>query len=209
MKRLMILILTTSLLACSNSSVDAQNAVMNTDADIQKSEENSEAVDDTETTEKMIMHKEHSSIPVSSIKKEATENSAYNSPGKPSTYLDLDYTLSSERVNVGESVDVSISFKQTGAISTDISMTPGLVHTGRKSVVLINKAGSDDVHTFSVTPITEGIHYVNIFAGDEKKKPFAIRIIAGDKSIEDYLQKNGVLIEMEEETVVSMPADES
>ena len=60
--------------------------------------------------------------------------------------------------------------------------------------------------------MTEGIHLITVVAEDAQqshKKPFAIRIIAGNKPIEEYLEKNGTLTTDENgEKIISMPAEE-
>lgn len=152
----------------------------------------------------------------SSQKEEMSQDSGYSSPGKPSASIELDYTLANERVTVGETVELKVSFKsaENGVISANFSTNPEMVLNGDKHLSLNIKKGHTQTnqHQFSVTPSSEGIHYINILASEEGKvasKPFAIRIIAGDKSIEEYLQSNGTLTEdADGEKIISMTAEE-
>ena len=139
--------------------------------------------------------------------KHATE---YKSPGKPSMKVEMDYSVSKKRVAVGETVDISINFsgKEMPNMAS-LKTSQELVLHGNDSINL-QKTGSQASHKFSVTPMTEGIHIISVIAEDAQqshKKPFAIRIIAGDKPIEEYLQKNGTLeVDESGKRIISMPA---
>lgn len=145
-------------------------------------------------------------------KEEVHNKSGYQSPGKPSMKVDMDYQVSKERVAVGETVDIQFNFKgQVKPSSAKLKASKQLVLHGDNTLKM-QKSGSQQPHKFSVTPMTEGIHLVTIIAEDiqqSHQKPFAIRIIAGDKPIEDYLQQNGQLeIDENGEKIISMPAEE-
>lgn len=153
-------------------------------------------------------------IPIMACNNQTTAkspNSEYKSPGKPSAKVQLDYKLSKERVAVGETVDLSVNFTGNMPSKASVETSKQLVLHGNKQFQ--TKAGSVDnqAHTFSVTPTTEGIHLITIVAEDAKtsyKKPFAIRVIAGDKPVEEYLEKNGTLETDENgEKIISMPAE--
>lgn len=142
----------------------------------------------------------------------AGHDASYKSPGKPSMQVQMKYTVSKERVAVGETVDISINF--SGAAKPNrasLKTSPQLVLQGNNSIDM-QKSGADQSHTFSVTPMTEGIHLLTVVAEDAQqshKKPFAIRIVAGDKPIEDYLEKNGTLkVDEDGEKIISMPAEQ-
>lgn len=140
------------------------------------------------------------------------DSKAYKSPGKPSMNVELNYTVSKERVAVGETVDVTINFDgNIKPSSASLKTSQQLVLHGDKNIVL-QKSSSHQPHTFSVTPMTEGIHLLTVIAEDaatSHTKPFAIRIIAGDKPIEEYLETNGTLETDENgEKIISMPAEE-
>ncbi|GAA0205827.1 hypothetical protein GCM10009123_11590 [Kangiella japonica] len=144
--------------------------------------------------------------------KEAESKSAYKSPGKPSMKVDMDYQISKERVAVGETVDIQFNFKgQVKPSSAKLKTSEQLVLHG-DTTIQMQKSGSNSQHKFSVTPMTEGIHLVTVIAEDVQQshtKPFAIRIVAGDKPIEEYLQQNGQLeIDENGEKIISMPAEE-
>ena len=139
----------------------------------------------------------------------------YQSPGKPSYEVSMDYKLSSERVAVGETVDVTLNFDNSNkGISAKVATTDNMSFNGKKEAhFLAQKSGQANAsHTFSVTPLTEGIHYINIFAKEASmshEKPFAIRIIAGDKPVQEYLQKNGrVAVDENGEKIIIMQAEE-
>ena len=144
--------------------------------------------------------------------KEAHTKSGFKSPGKPSMKVDMDYQISKERVAVGETVDIQFNFKgQAKPSSAKLKASKQLVLHGDNTIKM-QKSGRQQPHKFSVTPMTEGIHLVTIIAEDiqqSHQKPFAIRIIAGDKPIEDYLQQNGQLqVDENGEKIISMPAEE-
>lgn len=138
-------------------------------------------------------------------------NSEYKSPGKPSAKVQLNYKLSKERVAVGETVDLTINFSGNMPSKASIKTSKQLILQGNKQFQSKNGSIEKQVHTFSVTPTTEGIHLVTIIAEDAQtshKKPFAIRVIAGDKPIEEYLENNGTLETDENgEKIISMPAE--
>lgn len=142
----------------------------------------------------------------------STTKQQYKSPGKPSAKVEMDYSVSKERVAVGETVDISIKFKgaERPALA-NLKTSKQLVLHGN-SQLSMQKASTDSSHSFSVTPMTEGIHIITVVAEDAQqshKKPFAIRIIAGDKPVESYLKKNGTLTTDEKgEKIISMPAEE-
>ncbi|WP_223670697.1 hypothetical protein [Kangiella shandongensis] len=145
------------------------------------------------------------------IAKSAIEQE-YKSPGKPSAKVEMDYSVSKERVAVGETVDINITFKgETVPSQAKLKTSKQLVLHGN-SQLSMQKASSGSSHRFSVTPMTEGIHLITVVAEDAQqshKKPFAIRIIAGDKPVESYLKKNGTLTTDERgEKIISMPAEE-
>ncbi|GAA4344918.1 hypothetical protein [Kangiella taiwanensis] len=141
------------------------------------------------------------------------EAQSFKSPGKPSMKVQMDYTVSKERVAVGETVDISVNFtgKQQPSHAL-LKTTDKMVLHGNSQLNLQKSSGGQTQHSFSVTPMTEGIHLVTVVAEDAQqshKKPFAIRIIAGDKPIEAYLEKNGTLTTDENgEKIISMPAEE-
>ncbi len=129
----------------------------------------------------------------------------------PSNLPEMEYTLSKDRVAVGERVDISLNFKgQTNAAHASVHTSNQLLlHSHNQLVIQKNSSAPKQL---SVTPMTEGIHLITIVAGDiqqSKQKPFAIRIIAGDKPIEEYLKQNGILATNKNgEKVISMKAEE-
>ncbi|GAA4358862.1 hypothetical protein [Kangiella marina] len=137
---------------------------------------------------------------------------SYKSPGKPSMKVEMDYSVSKERVAVGETVDISVNFSGKQKPSSAMLKTSKQLVLHGNSQLNMQKSGNQTEHKFSVTPMTEGIHLVTVVAEDAQqshKKPFAIRIIAGDKPIEAYLEKNGTLTTDEDgEKIISMPAEE-
>jgi hypothetical protein len=146
-----------------------------------------------------------------SVEAKAKHDSTYKSPGKPSMKVEMDYTVSKERVAVGETVDISVNFKgQVKPTTASLKTSKELVLHGNKNINL-QKASHQQKHAFSVTPMTEGIHLITVVAEDAQqshKKPFAIRIVAGEKPIEEYLKRNGTLeIDENGEKIISMPAE--
>ncbi|AOE49031.1 hypothetical protein [Kangiella sediminilitoris] len=146
------------------------------------------------------------------IAKETSSGSQYKSPGKPAAKIEMDYSVSKERVAVGETVNITLALK--GAESpklADLTTSKQLVLHGEKQISL-QKQGNEVSHLFSVTPMTEGIHLITVVAEDASKshrKPFAIRIVAGDKPIESYLKTNGTLTQDDNgKKIISMSAEE-
>ena len=143
----------------------------------------------------------------------AKGESSFKSPGKPSMKVKMGHTVSKERVAVGETVDISVNFTGKQKPShANLKTTDNMVLHGNTQLNLQKASGGQAQHKFSVTPMTEGIHLITVVAEDAQqshKKPFAIRIIAGNKPIEEYLEKNGTLTTDENgEKIISMPAEE-
>ncbi|NVK22841.1 MAG: hypothetical protein HWD86_10005 [Kangiellaceae bacterium] len=143
------------------------------------------------------------------------KTSEYQSPGKPSAEVAMKYNLTKERVAVGETVTVSVSFDNSAkAIAARFEPTANMVMSGDNIKNFAQAKGDANAsYSFEVTPLTEGIHYINVFAKDASvshEKPFAIRVVAGDKPIEEYLEVNGTLSEDENgEKIIIMKAQEN
>lgn len=153
--------------------------------------------------------------PMNNTKAETADKATYHSPGKPSASVEMNYTLSSERVAVGEAVQVQLSFDNSlNSVQAIINTQQELVLSGSKTVNFeTSKSGNADAsQIFEVTPTTEGIHLISVIAknsNSDRAKPMVIRVIAGDKPIEEYLEVNGTLTEDEDgNKIISMPAVE-
>lgn len=142
-------------------------------------------------------------------------NHTYQSPGRPGPKVSINYRVSKERVAVGEAVEVYLS---TSSLKQDITArlqtTDHLLLSGNSQMTF--KAGNlsqqSKEQIITVIPQTEGIHLLTIYAKDLSvayEKPIAIQIVAGSKSIQEYLEINGTLEQQDNgETVISMPAEE-
>lgn len=157
-----------------------------------------------------------SSLTASAQQTEAhNTNHSYQSPGKPGAKTAINYKVSKERVAVGEAVQVYLS---TSNIKQDVmarlQTTDNLLLSSNSHMTF--KAGNLNQQTeeqvITVTPQTEGIHILTIYAKDLSvayEKPIAIQIVAGSKPIQEYLEINGTVEKQDDgETVISMPAEE-
>lgn len=139
----------------------------------------------------------------------------YQSPGKPGVKIAINYRVSKDRVAVGEAVQIHLSTsnnKQDVIARLQTSDNLLLSDNSQMTFKATMQGQQSEEQVITVTPQSEGIHLVTIFAKElsiAHEKPIAIQIVAGNKPIGEYLEINGTLEQQDDgEQVISMPAEE-
>jgi len=127
--------------------------------------------------------------------------------------LNFTHAVQQERAQVGKPYEIDISFvgHADTQMTTRFLTTPNLViNSNLNNRVNFNAQGKAQAQRITVTPRTEGIHYVTIYRdGDAKLKPAAIKIIAGNKPEKDYMKTEGTIVEDQNGAkVIEIPAEE-
>lgn len=128
------------------------------------------------------------------------------------TNMKFEHRVSTERAQVGVpyTIDIDFSGSADSVLDAEFSTSSNMNMMSKSSEsIQLSKAGKAETHTITVVPQTEGFHYVNIIQPGANQKPSVIRVIAGDKDIQEYLKTPGTIVEQEDGSkVISMKADE-
>ena len=140
-------------------------------------------------------------------------------PNKPSAPISIAYTVPA-KASVGETVEVTIKFSPlsdaeeltltlTGGNDLQLVSPESEINYGTQSM---NSAFSE---TFTVTPLSEGIRYLNVFIagmfdGNRMVRTGAVPIKVGSGNGDEMLKKLGrITSDAEGQKIVIMPAQES
>jgi len=127
--------------------------------------------------------------------------------------INFTHSVLQARAEVGVPYVIDISF--LGAANTQmqarLETTPELAMSSSSlSNIAFGAQGKSQMQQITVTPRSEGIHFVNIYrVGETKLKPAAIKIIAGNKPLKEYMRTEGEIVEdANGRAVIEMPAEE-
>ena len=185
MKKLILISTAMLLVACQQSNVsDAENMKTESASLIAEKEVVGQAANDVNTA--------------------ATKSETSN--------LKFQHRLSAERAQVGKTYEIDVDFMglEESTFNVEFVTSPGLSLTSNKmSAIVMDKIGKAKTQTISLLPQQEGIYFVTMYKQGSNQKPSAIKVIVGNKPVQEYLQTTGVVVEQEDGSkVISMKADE-
>jgi len=127
--------------------------------------------------------------------------------------INFTHSVQQERAEVGVPYVIDISFlgEANTQMQTRFETTSALAMNSKSlNNVAFGTQGKSQMQQITVTPRSEGIHFVNIYrVGEAKLKPAAIKIIAGNKPEKEYMRIEGEIVEdANGRAVIEMPAEE-
>jgi len=148
--------------------------------------------------------------------KKLVEAAPYQSPGKPSAPIKLEYSFNNKPV-LGQPLDVSIALTGTRsdeAIKAKLKYSPQLIQNQAINEMGFNPATTNANQIVTVTPVENGIYFINIQASTEVDgqvmyKAFSIPVEVGNVDWAEHTKPEGSLSNNSKVgKVISFPAAE-
>lgn len=147
---------------------------------------------------------------------ESIEAMPYQSPGKPSAPISLEYNLVNKPV-LGQPLAVNIKLTETRdgkAVKAKLKYSPELIENQAINEMAFEPSPANADQTVTVTPVENGIYFINIQASTEVDgqimyKSFSIPIEVGNVDWAKHTKPEGNLSNNSEAgKVISFPAAE-
>jgi len=127
--------------------------------------------------------------------------------------VNFTHSVQQERAVVGEPYVIDLSFLGSSkmAMTARLEATPDLAMSSASMYkVAFNESGKSEAQQITVTPRSEGIHFVSIYNEENPQaKPSVIKVIAGNKPVEEYMRKEGTVVtDSDGRAVIEVPAEE-
>ncbi len=148
--------------------------------------------------------------------KKLVEAAPYQSPGKPSAPIKLEYNFVNKPV-LGQPLDVKIKLTETlngKAVKAKLKYSPELIQNQAINEMGFNPASANSEQTVTVTPVENGIYFINIQASTEVNgqvmyKAFSIPVEVGNVDWNEHTKPEGNLSNNSKAgKVISFPAAE-